>query len=79
MTRDGKLDTLKEAMIDVSNGTYQASKEARLATGRLEFDLTPENSQADILVRDTPVIDENTTLTSVIDGAQIALKVPEKS
>ena len=79
MTRDGQLDTLKEAMIDVSNGTYQVSKEARLATGRLDSDLAPENSQADILVRDTPVIDANTTLTSAVDGAQIAFVVPDQA
>ena len=28
MTKDGKFETLKAAMIDVQNGTYQVSKEA---------------------------------------------------
>ena len=28
MTRDGKFEELKACMIDVQNGTYQASKEA---------------------------------------------------
>ena len=35
MTRDGKFEELKACMIDVQNGTYQASKEAQLATGML--------------------------------------------
>ena len=48
MTKDGKFETLKAAMIDVQNGTYQVSKEAQMAVGTLDEDSV---SQANILVR----------------------------
>ena len=76
MTRDGKFEELKACMIDVQNGTYQASKEAQLATGMLDQQ-SVENSQADILIRNTPVVDASTTLTAAVDGAQIPIVVPD--
>ena len=69
MTKDGKFETLKAAMIDVQNGTYQVSKEAQMAVGTLDEDSV---SQANILVRQDQVINENTTLTNAVDGSPIA-------
>ena len=72
MTKDGKFETLKAAMIDVQNGTYQVSKEAQMAVGTLDDGAV---SQADILVRQEKVISEDTVLTNAVDGSPIPFVV----